>query len=199
MFSVKKTLNEKLILSTCLYCWILPAVCDNHFGLGPYQQITYRGGTIIRDHLVRSHYVPPPSPGTWLNRKTVGCFHCSGCIAWTHITPGKPLVSKNTSKTFLIKDLISCRCTGVIYLATCLCGLEDIGKTSCEFHCWVGDHLRNICLKHKKKLFHAICGVITPMTHWINVSWALTWSLYQFDEVIWINQFCSGRPNGYSI
>lgn len=58
----------------------------------------------------------------------------------------------NLSKTFCIKHFISCKTTGVIYLVTCPCGLEYMGKTTRELRCRVGEHLRDIRLKNDKPL-----------------------------------------------
>lgn len=91
--------------------------------VGSHPQITYRRGKSIRDCLVKSHYAPLPPQGSWLNRKMVGCFRCSGCSACPYITTGKWFVRNNTSKSFFIKHHISCRSTGVIYRATWPCVL----------------------------------------------------------------------------
>lgn len=145
---------------------------------------------------MRSHYVPPFPEGPWHSRKTVGCFHCSGCFACTHIITGKTFISHNTNKTFHIKDFISCWSSGVIYLAICPCGLEYTGKTSRNSVDEWGNTTETY-VSNMTNLFQGTCGPITPLNNLTYISWGLTSSLTQYNEGIGTEQNCSARLNGF--
>ncbi|KAM4034840.1 LOW QUALITY PROTEIN: uncharacterized protein ACNLHF_021544 [Anomaloglossus baeobatrachus] len=110
-------------------------------------QITFRKARSLQDRLTHSHFVDGRRTGCdWLKSNLKGCFHCSGCLACSVLKVGKKFWGNNTGKEYDIWCFVNCRTKGVIYKATCSCGLEYIGKTKREFRRRIGEHLRDIRL-----------------------------------------------------
>ncbi|CAJ0947477.1 unnamed protein product [Ranitomeya imitator] len=110
--------------------------------LGREPVITYRRAKTLGDRLVYSHF-SAPKVTTLLPQRPAGCFKCGGCIACESIYTGKEFFNANTQETFKLKKFGNCRSTGVIYRATCQCGITYVGKTIREFR-RVGEHLGDI-------------------------------------------------------
>lgn len=117
---------------------IREVVCD-------VPQLTFRKGRSLRDHLVHSMYRTQAETKHFFP-SVLGSFRCSGCVACPHIKISKQFTSTTTTRTYRIRDFINCRTEGVVYLATCICGSQYVGKTIREFRRRVGEHLRDIRL-----------------------------------------------------
>lgn len=112
-------------------------------------QVTFRKGRSLRDRLIHSHYSQKKKEGTWLDRQPIGTFRCgSNCIACPRIHQGKKIVSSNTGRIFYQRHFSNCKTSGVIYLCTCSCPQDYVGKTTRQFRRRIGEHLGDI--KHKR-------------------------------------------------
>lgn len=104
--------------------------------------IIYRRGRSIGDHLVHSFYQSTSQPSHWLSHPFKGTFKCGSCIACSSILKGNKFVSIHTSHW--IRTFINCKSLGLVYLATCACGVQYVGKTTREFRSPIGEHLNDI-------------------------------------------------------
>lgn len=111
--------------------------------IGVYPSITFRRGRSLRDRLTSSILMPIKSR-PFFHSSTIGCYRCSGCIACPFIQVGGTFTSHTTGQTYEIKGHTFCLTRGVIYLASCRCGLQYVGKTHREFRRRIGDHLGDI-------------------------------------------------------
>ncbi|XP_075208170.1 uncharacterized protein LOC142313072 [Anomaloglossus baeobatrachus] len=110
----------------------------------PRPLVTFRKGRALKDRLVHSFYEAPKAPGTWLDRKPIGTFRCGHCKFCKWVAQKKEVVSAITGKTYRIREFVNCGSEGVIYLITCNCPLNYIGKTKREFRKRIGEHLGDI-------------------------------------------------------
>ncbi|XP_073422111.1 uncharacterized protein [Dendrobates tinctorius] len=117
--------------------------------IGERPNITFRKGRSIRDMLVHSQYRRPLAGGTWLDRRPCGFFKCGDCSFCNYMRPGKSFCSASTGRMFFYRGFSNCKTTGVIYMATCSCPKNYIGKTRREFRRRVGEHLGDI--RHKRE------------------------------------------------
>ncbi|CAJ0923823.1 unnamed protein product [Ranitomeya imitator] len=112
--------------------------------LGARPDITFRKGRSLKDSLVHSHYLKPTGGDTWLGRKPCGFLRCGGCQFCRWMKPNKSFTSSSTGKVFFQRDFSNCKSTGVVYMASCPCPKDYIGKTIREFRRRVGEHLGDI-------------------------------------------------------
>ncbi|XP_056380387.1 uncharacterized protein LOC130275860 [Hyla sarda] len=112
--------------------------------VSPYPMITFRRGRSIRDRLVHSHFVEPTRQGTWLDRKPLGTFRCGRCRACSNIQQSKSFTSVVTGREYTIRDFANCDTEGVIYVGTCTCPLQYIGKTKRSFKKRIREHVCDI-------------------------------------------------------
>lgn len=110
--------------------------------------ITFRRGRSLRDHLVHSHYEAPRLEGTWLKRRINGMFRCGQCRACHFVNKTKEFQSSQTGDRFVIRDFVNCKTKGLVYICTCPCPKDYVGKTKSEFCQQILDNRegnRNIC------------------------------------------------------
>lgn len=112
--------------------------------VGDTPQLTFRRRQNLRDKLVHSHFSPPTPTGTWLDRQIQGCYRCSGYVACDYICRGPKFVGSVTNREFRIFHFINCRSMRVVYLITCSCGKQYVGKTLREFRRHIGEHLGDV-------------------------------------------------------
>jgi hypothetical protein len=63
-----------------------------------------------------------------------GCFKCKKCHACPILKEGKEFASKNTGKSYKLRQNVTCDSKYVIYLASCKkCGGQYVGKTQNKF------------------------------------------------------------------
>ncbi|XP_066454507.1 uncharacterized protein [Eleutherodactylus coqui] len=115
--------------------------------------ITFRRGRNLRDRLVHSHLSPRQPETMWLGRKEIkGTFPCGDCSVCESILRSSSFRSAVRNKTFEIRDYINCKSNNVIYMATCTCPKNYIGKTTQQLRRRIQGHLGNINRKEATPL-----------------------------------------------
>ncbi|CAJ0934161.1 unnamed protein product [Ranitomeya imitator] len=112
--------------------------------LGDFPSMTARRSPNLANHLVRSHYVPPPTNPFGTRGPMLSSFKCGHCVACANITRTSTFTSSDGLKTYDIRQHITCGTSNVIYYATCGCSLIYVGLTSREFRTRVREHVRDI-------------------------------------------------------
>ncbi|XP_071983960.1 uncharacterized protein [Engystomops pustulosus] len=107
-------------------------------------KITARRAQNLKDRLVHSHFIPEKTNPFGTKGPKWGCFPCKNCKACENIERCNTFWDQNHTKEFKITQYITCKTSGIIYHATCLCGKIYIGLTTREFKLRVGEHLRDI-------------------------------------------------------
>ncbi|XP_075706647.1 uncharacterized protein LOC142741141 [Rhinoderma darwinii] len=114
--------------------------------LPPKPQLTAKRSKTLGDHLVRSHY-SAPSPKTYLfgsKGPTWGSFSCGHCSICKLIVKTDTFTDSEKKRSFKIVHFINCSTTGVVYMATCPCGLSYVGMTTRELKMRIQEHVRDI-------------------------------------------------------
>lgn len=125
--------------------WGILGLDESLEGLVPSRPlITFRKGRSLRDRLVHSHFLEAKDNKTWLDRKPMGCFRCSDCSFCKYIVQSKNFQSATSGCIYSIRDFINCKSVGLIYMATCPCPRNYVGKTTRQLRKRVGEHLGNI-------------------------------------------------------
>lgn len=111
-----------------------------------YLSITYTRSTSVRDRLVHSAFQlnvskldDPP-----------GLFRCGTCNICPWISEGHNFSLHNGSN-HQVRQHISCKTMGIIYLLKCTCGAFYVGKTNPSFHRRIMDHLYDISVGRLNK------------------------------------------------
>ncbi|CAJ0945100.1 unnamed protein product [Ranitomeya imitator] len=112
--------------------------------VGERPNITFRKGRSLRDMLVHSQYQRPRPRDTWLHRRPCGFFKCGDCSLCKWMRPCKKFQSSTTGKIFYQREFSNCKTEGVVYVASCSCPKDYVGKTKREFRRRVGEHMGDI-------------------------------------------------------
>ncbi|KAJ8356539.1 hypothetical protein SKAU_G00193330 [Synaphobranchus kaupii] len=75
---------------------------------------------------------------------TEGFFPCRHCTSCHNHKKANSFVSQMTKKEYKIKRFITCRSTNVVYLLTCPCGLQYVGKTNRQLRVRINEHRSSI-------------------------------------------------------
>ena len=121
--------------------------------------VVFSRGRNLRDQLVNSDLPPQALPPQRLfvplldgNYKCNGCAQCNGtykCESFKHPQTGKQIP---------IKGVISCATKAVVYLITCPCGKNYVGKTKCELKVRILEHHSIRCKNSAYPLFGPLFG-----------------------------------------
>ena len=115
--------------------------------------VVFRGVPSLRDSLAPG-VVDPPRNKPMFFQHIIGYHKCKKCAVCkiNAIKERKTLsfVSNSTLQTFNIRSFITCSMTHVVYLLTCPCGLQYIGRTVREFRIRVNEHIGNIRRGYRK-------------------------------------------------
>lgn len=109
-------------------------------------KVTYRGAPSLRSKIALNVINPPVRTSFFHN--LIGYYPCKKCTVCQHNTCGRRVMkqfsSTITKGTNLIKHFCTCITTGVVYLITCPCGKQYVGRTvrSCAIR--VGEHIAKI-------------------------------------------------------
>lgn len=141
-----------------------------------------------------------------------GYFPCNNCRICRESKTKKTNKFKSnvTGKEYEIKNFISCHTKGVIYLLTCECGQQYVGRTIRTGCKRVGEHLTNIrkgFLDHSLSKHFSIQHHRNPknleivliekyVPHWRGSNLKRTVSRR---EVFWIHELKCFQPNGHNI
>lgn len=135
--------------------------------LESHASITFRSGRNLRDRLNNNHFIPPQAGNTWLTSQPKGNFKCSGCIACPFIKTCTSFTSYTTKHTFTVHSFLNCRSSNIIYLMSCSCGTQYVGKTTREFRWRLGEHLGDVRHQRDTAVSHHMHGstmvVIPPI------------------------------------
>ncbi|KAM4044171.1 uncharacterized protein ACNLHF_008225 isoform 1-T2 [Anomaloglossus baeobatrachus] len=127
------------------YWPILMSDGDLAKAISAWPSVTPRRSKTIKDMIVKSHYVPPPSTFLRLTRGPKwGSFACGDCGACPQMERSFTFHDASNTKSYKIVHTINCRTTFVVYWAKCPCGLIYVGLTSREFRVRVLKHIRDI-------------------------------------------------------
>ncbi|CAJ0936767.1 unnamed protein product [Ranitomeya imitator] len=121
---------------------VAPSLCA---ALGSFPLMTPRRGTNLSNMLVRSHYIPALDKNFFGNGgPRPGCIPCGHCLACANVLRCSDFVSSDGSKTFQIRQHISCGTTNVIYYVTCPCPRIYVGLTTRELRIHIREHVGDI-------------------------------------------------------
>ncbi|OCT60438.1 hypothetical protein XELAEV_18046462mg [Xenopus laevis] len=93
-------------------------------------------------------------PTHWLDIK--GCYRCGGNVVahalhvvatlWRYMRPSKDFKGNNNSRRYKIHFYPNCGTSNIVYLITCNCGLQYVGKTIRSFRKRLSEHLNCVSL-----------------------------------------------------
>ncbi|XP_056414465.1 uncharacterized protein LOC130356667 [Hyla sarda] len=112
--------------------------------VSPYPLISFRRGRNVRDRLVSSHFASQKPLTNWLSQRKPGTFRCGKCRACQFIKVDNQYFDKELHRSFRSRTFANCKTTGVVYIATCICGLRYVGKTTREFKCRILEHIGDV-------------------------------------------------------
>ncbi|XP_066454754.1 uncharacterized protein [Eleutherodactylus coqui] len=112
--------------------------------LPPNPLLTFRRGRNIKDRVVKSHLRTIQSENWLTMPRPKGTFPCSDCLACRNILKGDTITSAQTGKTYTLREFFNCRSSHLVYMATCPCKRNYIGKTRQEFRRRIIAHIGNI-------------------------------------------------------
>ena len=105
---------------------------DRARSMGKKIQIAYRQPKNLQKIVTG---LPIKGEGEGVGDPNPGCFKCQeNCHTCKILTEGKTFKSKNTGRTYKIKQHLTCKSSFVIYLGTCLkCGGQYVGMSKQQF------------------------------------------------------------------
>lgn len=138
-FSIKKLLSKH---------W---HIVKNDGILGPVlpdrPQVVFRGVPSIKS-FVGPSVCDPPTTKPMFFQNLVGYYRCKSCAVCSINAVKDRKVSHfhstSTSHDFPIKYFITCSTVNVVYLLTCPCGLQYVGRTVRPLQVWLNEHIGNI-------------------------------------------------------
>uniref|UniRef100_A0A8C5WH29 Reverse transcriptase domain-containing protein n=1 Tax=Leptobrachium leishanense TaxID=445787 RepID=A0A8C5WH29_9ANUR len=104
---------------------------------------TARRSTNLKDILVHSHFSINESTTHWLTSKP-GIRRCGHCKVCPFVDNSEFFKSTITEKRYPIKETITCRTMKVIYLITCVCKKQYVGKTYQQFKKRILEHINTV-------------------------------------------------------
>lgn len=146
----------------------------------------YRKVPNLRDKLVKKVPDPPKRLGTFLDHKRFyTCGTCKMCRTIKYRSrKTTQFTSFATNKEYKINKLITCQSTHVMYLLTCPCGLQYVGRTTRQLNVRIREHLNNLKkgFKHYSLSQHyrthhnsdpsriKVCGIDKIDAHWRGIN-----------------------------
>lgn len=122
---------------------------DRHLGtlLPEKPRFTYRRAPTLRDLVAKNVLDPPPRRNfSFFDGK--GFYPCKTCYTCRHTNEAKKkkcnFKSTVTNREYQIKEFISCRTEGVVYLLECPCQIQYVGRTKRELWKRLREHTQNI-------------------------------------------------------
>ena len=102
-------------------------------------------GRNLRDQLVHSDIPPQDIPEQRLFAPLLdGNYKCNGCAQRNGTYKCRSFKHPQTGKSIPIKGVITCSTKAVIYLITCPCGKNDVGKTKHKLKVRISEHRSTI-------------------------------------------------------
>lgn len=107
--------------------------------------ITYRRSQNLRDMLVHSYHQGVTTTNIFGSKgPKPGCSPCGGCISCKNMESATQFKSSDGKWNFDICHRITCETVGIIYRATCPCGIQYIAMTLRKFKLPVREHILDI-------------------------------------------------------
>lgn len=132
-FFMDFNIQHKQIEKICKKYWNI-VKADRHLGpiLPEKPKFTYRRAPTLRD-LIAKNVLDPPAQKKFYIFEGKGFYPCKTCYTFRHTKESKKkkcsFKSTVTSREYQIKDFISCRTEGVVYLLECPCRIQYVGRT----------------------------------------------------------------------
>lgn len=117
---------------------LVDKILQNH--VSTYPSVTYRRSENLRDTSVHSHHA---------GEKFEKAFGSKGCVACGNVETGNNFWNSQHTSEYKITHHITCSTSGVIYFATCPCGLIYIGMTTRQLRRSVREHVLGIIAAKK--------------------------------------------------
>lgn len=177
-------------------------------------RFTYRRAPTLRDLVAKNVPDPPKRSNDLTFFQGKGFYPCRRCYACrnTNLNGQKctNFISTSTNKEYVIKDFISCRTEGVVYVLQCTCLLQYIGRTKRPLWKRIREHIQNIrsgypkhsvsrhfALHHNKDPTHIKFWAIDKYKpHWRGSNKIRELSK---SESRWIFEMCTLSPRGLNI
>lgn len=109
-------------------------------------KVVFRGVPSLRNKLA-PNVIDPPKKTSFFHNWT-GFHPCKRCLVCQHNTCGRrtshEFSSTVTGRTYAIKQFSTCATTGIVYLITCPCGKQYVGRTIRSFTVRVSEHINLI-------------------------------------------------------
>uniref|UniRef100_A0A674E9P8 Reverse transcriptase domain-containing protein n=1 Tax=Salmo trutta TaxID=8032 RepID=A0A674E9P8_SALTR len=111
--------------------------------------VVFSRGRNLRDQLVHSDLPPQDIPEQRLFAPILdGNYKCNGCAQCNGTYKCRSFKHPQTGKSIPIKGVITCSTKAVIYLITCPCGKNYVGKTKRELKVRISEHRSTIRCKN---------------------------------------------------
>ena len=182
--------------------------------LPSYPRVVYRRAPTLRD-LVAKNIPDPPVRNNLLTFYQGNIFFpCKRCFACRQTNFNGQKCSKFkstvTQKEYNIKDLITCRTEGVVYVLECSCSLQYVGRTKRPMWKRIREHVQNIQKafpKHNVSRHFDLCHHNNPkeMKFWAIAKYTPHWrGSHKVRELSktesrWIHEMQTLSPNGLNI
>lgn len=176
-------------------------------------QFVYKRAPSLRDKLAPGVIDPPRAFQNRISNILTGFYACGRCPACKqargNVKKRKEFIATAT-KTYQIKDFITCSTTGVVYIMECECGLQYVGRTSRPLHVRIGEHITNIKKgldSHNVSKHFKLChkrnptklkfwGVEKVTPHWRGGNFIRQLSCR---ESFWVYELRVGVPTGLNV
>lgn len=108
--------------------------------------VTFRGALPLRLQIAPNVIAPPKRCRFFHQIKVFyPCIKCAVCQ--TNSFKNRKYASfqsNSTSKTYDVRSFLTCTSKNVVYIITCPCGLQYVGRTTCTFQVRMNEHIANI-------------------------------------------------------
>ena len=84
----------------------------------------------IRDYMVKADCYIPPRQHTGRLDGVTGFYPCLHCVACKYSKEMNTFTSAVTNKQYTIRQFVNCSSSNVVYMISCKCDLQYVGKTS---------------------------------------------------------------------
>ena len=130
-------------------------------------KVIFRGAPTLRNSIAPNVVDPPERPVFFQDMK--GYYPCKKCRVCQFNTNGRTksleFGSTSTGRQYPIKVFCTCATTHVVYLVTCPCGKQYVGRTIRAFSVRVGEHVTKIIggsTKHTVPRHYRECHARNP-------------------------------------
>ena len=177
-------------------------------------KVVYRRAPTLRDLVAKSVPDPPNKKEVLTFWQGKGFFPCKRCFACRKTNQNgqkcSSFSSNVTKKDYKIKELITCRTEGVVYVLQCPCSLQYVGRTKRPMWKRIREHVQNIekgCDEHNVSRHFKQCHNNDPrgLKFWAIDKYIPHWrGSHKVRELSkcesrWIHEMATLAPNGLNI